>query len=769
LRHRFHIESLSGPKVTTFLSLLGPPSLTVSHDEGAPRPGPGPGIKGLALLAYLTLEPGPHTRDELAALLWGESPEAAARGSLRQVLLLIRQNLGDVLRVDRQTVELVAPPACEVTTFLATVRDSPGEAVAIDVPRFLGGFTLRDAPAFDDWAERKRRELVQRYQQALRGLVQASMAKSRWREARGWADRWLASDPLSDEATRLLLETLYLSGDRAGALARFREYRDRLARELESEPSAALLALAGRIEAETQAAPQPPAADPAAPRAPAFESPLVGREAQWHMLTEAWGAAAGGTGRVVLLEGGSGLGKTRVAEEFSHWALTQGVTVVRGRGYDPNAGIPYAPVAEALRGLLSAPGLAGTAPEWLAEASRLLPEVRQRFPALPEPAVPTDAAERWRLFEGLAQLVLAVAAERPTLLLIDDLHGCDGETCGLLRFLARRLEREPVMLLLTLSPGELEPEMPAARLADALRTEHRAAGVVLSPLTEEDVWHLIHEMGRIKAPAGGRRFAQRVFQLAQGNPFYTIELVKTLFAAGVFGATPLSLEWVAWAPAKLDEYRPIELPRTVRDSVAARITKLPPPLREVLDVVAVAGQGVGPELLARVREVSRVRATGTAAALVKRQLLVEEEGRFRCAHRVIQDVVREDLTPVGRLELHRALALALEALTPEEGREEVAGRIARHADQGGEPVLANRYALLACEAAARRYGFEEALAWLDLAAAAARPGAEQEEVSRRATLLLQTAGWEHPPRAVRRPGTPAWGIQREDLDLRVVE
>lgn len=180
----------------------------------------------------------------------------------------------------------------------------------------------------------------------------------------------------------------------------------------------------------------------------------------------------------------------------------------------------------------------------------------------------------------------------------------------------------------------------------------------------------------------------------------------------MFGATPLSLEWVAWAPAKMGDYHPIELPRTMRDAIAQRIARLPQGLRDVLDTVAVAGQGVRPELLAAVQEIPRVRAAGMAAPLVKRQLLMEE-GVFRCAHRVIQDVVREDLTPASRLELHRALALGLEALTPSETGDEVAGGIASHADQGGEPALAHRYALRASEAAARRYAFEEALAWLD--------------------------------------------------------
>jgi hypothetical protein len=178
---------------------------------------------------------------------------------------------------------------------------------------------------------------------------------------------------------------------------------------------------------------------------------------------------------------------------------------------------------------------------------------------------------------------------------------------------------------------------------------------------------------------------------------------------------------------------------------------------------------VRPELAAKVHDLSRVRAAGMLDALAKRELVVEEDGQFRCAHRVIQDVVRHDLTPATRLELHRSLALALETHTPGDAKGDAAGRSASHADQGGEPALAHRYALKASEAAATRYAFEEALAWLELAAATARQGEEREEVNRRAAQLLQTTGWDHPPGPVKRPGTPAWGIRREDLDLRVVE
>ena len=93
----------------------------------------------------------------------------------------------------------------------------------------------------------------------------------------------------------------------------------------------------------------------------------------------------------MLIQGEAGVGKSRLAEEFLRWIVAQGGTVLRGHGYDVRAGIPYEPVVEVLREALRAPGLAGTAPEWLTEVTRLVPELKQRFPALSEPETPPNS------------------------------------------------------------------------------------------------------------------------------------------------------------------------------------------------------------------------------------------------------------------------------------------------------------------------------------------------------------------------------------------
>src|SRR4051812_27196946 len=112
------------------------------------------GAKSLALMAYVALEPGAHTRDELTALLWGEYPEEKAKASLRQALTHLREQAPGAVRVERTTVSLVAGEVeCDITTFLRLARESPRAAAEIPVTRFLEGLHLRRCSAFEDWAD----------------------------------------------------------------------------------------------------------------------------------------------------------------------------------------------------------------------------------------------------------------------------------------------------------------------------------------------------------------------------------------------------------------------------------------------------------------------------------------------------------------------------------------------------------------------------------------------------------------------------------------
>jgi DNA-binding SARP family transcriptional activator len=735
------------------LSLLGPPSVGLT--EGGPIL-PQPGAKALALLTYLVLEPGPHTREELAGLLWGESSETEARTSLRQVLKHLRNALGEVIQSDRGAIRAVGPIECEVRDFRSCVEKEPGRALKMDITRFLAGFSVRHAPVFEEWVAATRRDLLQRYGHALGVLTREAMGQCRWRDAFELTDRWLRCDPLSDEAARLSIEARYLSGDRGAALAQFSEYRATLLRETGYEPSRSLFNLARRVETDAAPISGRPITDEWYARAPLFEASLIGRQEEWGELVKVWKAVRRGTGRVVLIEGEAGVGKSRLAAEFLRWAVADGGTVLRGHGYDIRAGIPYEPLVEVLREALGAPGIAATSPEWLTEVTRLLPELRQRFPSLPQPAAATDPAESWRLFEGVSQLVMALAAERPMVISIDDLHWCDGDSCNLLRFLVRRTEQAPILWLGTLCVGEVEREAAAARLCRVLRAKPHARVISLGALSEDELWRMIREMGHVSTPTGARRFASRIFGVTGGNPFYVIELMKTMFA-----------QWNATADAGAEQGRELPVSQTVQDVIAERVERLPDELCEVLITIAVASTGCRTVVLSHVHGISRLHAAAVGDALVDRRLVVEEGGVYRCAHPVIAQVVRAGLTASRRQEVHRSLALSLERIMPPEDGREVAREIARHADRGEEPALAYRFALVATDEAVERYAYAEALSWLDLAAGNARGPSETDAVNRLTAEVLEAAGWSEVPPLTKLGGPITRDLEREDFDLPV--
>jgi predicted ATPase len=472
------------------------------------------------------------------------------------------------------------------------------------------------------------------------------------------------------------------------------------------------------------------------------------------------------TSRIALIEGEPGVGKTRLADDFLHWVASQGGIVLRGRGYDAHAGAPFGAVIEALRSAIDAPGVAGVDPEWLGEIARVLPEIRRRFAGLPEASLANGAADGWRLFEAIGQVLLAIAEDSPVVILIDDLQWCDADSCSLLHFLVRRLAEARVLWCATFTLGEIERDAPAARLARAFRATRDSTSLVLSSLSEDDVWRLIRELARVDAPDGARRLAGRIHEATAGNPFYVIELLKTLFAQEVLTVDPATDAWIV-RPAAITDTTPELLSPSVHDAIAERIECLPDHVHSLLVSIAVAGRGCRTDTLSHLHGISRLHAAALGDALVERHLAVEEDGVYRCAHPIIASVVRGRVSTSRRREVHRAIALALELLLPKgrvpDGAD--SGEIARHAEQAGERSMAYRYALLASDACGQRCAYDEALSWLDLASGAADAAEESEAVDRITARILELAGWREAP-PVRAPVSASLGaVIQSDLDL----
>src|ERR687897_296457 len=459
------------------IALLGPPRV---ERDGAPievdtR-------KAIALLAYLAMQPERHGRDAVAGLLWPDYDTEHARGALRRTLSTLNKAVGPGwLAADRTTVGFARTSfwldVAEFQALLAGRRDHghPPEdacpacvaplAAAAGLHRgdFLAGFSLRDSTSFDDWqyfqAERLRRELAG----TLERLATAQIGRHHWDDAVDAARRWLALDPLHEPAHRQLMRIYTWSGRRGAALRQFQACQRVLEEELGVEPLEETVAVheaiqanrlppppapAGAVDSSAAARgapePHPPGVGgPAREGSPTGEGahpavhtplvPLVGREREWAALLDAYAGVAA-DGRLVVIEGEAGIGKTRLADELAGHARSLGASVVRGRCYEEETGVAYGPFIEGLRGVLAAgPPLDQVPRHWLAEARRLLPQLVEAHPDPPHPGpldVPADArlrrlaaetrrAGRGSVLElprldaaGVAELVSAVAPAR---------------------------------------------------------------------------------------------------------------------------------------------------------------------------------------------------------------------------------------------------------------------------------------------------------------------------------------------------------------------
>jgi predicted ATPase len=574
------------------------------------------------------------------------------------------------------------------------------------------------------------------------------------------AQRWVAAAPMSSSANAAYIEALFMMGHRDQALVAYGDYRSRLATELGESPEPDVVALAERVRTAVNQPARRQATEEWYAAAPSFDGDLVGRAREWESMTRAWRKVGSGRSSLVVVEGDVGVGKTRLTGDYSRWVNASGGTVFRGRAFDVRGGAAFGPVIEAIRSSIDAPGIAGTDPQWLAEVARVVPELRSHFPGLSAVAAPATT-DSWRLFEGIAQMLMAVAEETPVAVLIDDLHWCDADSCALLLSLIRRLESAPVLWCLTFSTGAVDRDTAAARLVRALRAFPHAVPVALRPLSEDDVWQLLRGLGRVSAPTGARRLAARIHEVTTGYPFYVMELLKTLFAQRWLTVDPETGEWIVQPQADAGL---LTLAPSLHEAIGERIECLPDDLSAVLISIAVSPLGCSTNVLSHMHGISRLRAAAFGDALVERHLAIEDDRVYQCAHPVIARVVRDSLGASRRREVHRSLALALEAAAPAGAEVTDPGAIARHAEQGGERAMAYRYAMKAAEGCAARFASEEALTWLDLAAGVASGLADTDAVNRLTARLLEQSGFRETP-TLQWPVVASGGFAVTDLDL----
>jgi DNA-binding CsgD family transcriptional regulator len=434
---------------------------------------------------------------------------------------------------------------------------------------------------------------------------------------------------------------------------------------------------------------------------------LVGRAHELEALAALAAASADGRCEMVLVAGEAGVGKTRLLEEAR--ARHPEVRTLWGACLEQLRSLPYAPLAEALRG----------APDALAD-----PVLRRLLPELDDGAGPDAESEqqRHRIAQALAAFLARAAADGPLLLALEDLHWADGATIDLLGVLVRRLVDHPVLLLASYRSDELQDRPDLGAVAADLTRRRLARELHLAPLEPAQVEEMLQATLGAYGPIG-HDFAEAVHARTDGNPLHVEELLRTLLE--VHGEEGV---WDRRAIAAL------EVPVTIQETIMRRVARLDAPARALLRVGAVLGQRFELEPARRVAGLAEDDAFDALRALVHQQLVAEDRGsgELRFRHALTRDTVYGRLLVAERRRLHREVAAVLEDLRGASA----AAELVLHHEAAGDDVRARELALQAGRRAASLGAIADARAQYETALRLGRDA----EVLRRLGLLAYAAG-----------------------------
>jgi DNA-binding SARP family transcriptional activator/Tfp pilus assembly protein PilF len=590
--------------------------------------------KAVALLAYLAVTGGPQARELLVDLLWPDTDPDRGRAALRRTLSALRSALGGRwVAVTRAAVALdTDPDAVDVTRFrdlTASAGEGPSAvepltaAVTLHRDDLLAGFGLRDSVRFDDWQRDAGGMLRAELERALDRLVAALEASGRPDDAVPHARRRLALDPLHEPAHRTLIRLYAASGRRSEALSQYRECVRVLDRELGVRPLAETTEIYNAVnEGRPLAAPEP-AATPAPPEA-AQAAPLVGRAAEWKAVV-AEHAACATDGRIVVIEGEAGVGKTRLGEELAAAVRDGGHVAAVARSHEGESGIAFGLAAAALRAALESAGpepLADVPDHWRAEAARLVPEVGGGRPA----AGPDSVAAQQRLFEGIAQVLAALVCSRsPGLLFLDDLQSADPASLAAAGYLVRRLAGRPMLVVAAWRSEEIGADHAVLR-----RTADRVIRLVR--LTRAEV-------AELAASAGMAERAPELFAETEGLPLFVVEYLAALHDPAEDGGLPVG----------------------VRELLAARLDGIGETSSQLLTAAAVIGRTFDVDTVRAAAGRGEDETAGALEELTRRGLLVERDAGYEFSHDKLLAVAYERAGLARRRLLHRRVADTLTA------------------------------------------------------------------------------------------------------------
>ncbi len=666
-----------------------------------------------ALFVYLACQHGrAFSREHLAGLLWPEQEEDGARHALRQALYNLRSALpgrdsanppllvshGEI-RINPSAGLWVDVHAFEDSIKRGAARDAADPhhlATAVQLYRgdFLAGFFVRDSTSFEEWLIAEQERLREATVEALRTLIESYRKRGEYRFGLHYARRLVALEPLAEEPRRTLMRFYAMTGRRSQALAEYEDLVALLDRELGVDPLAETREVYESIrdDAPTQGI---PIAD-GEPIGPII--PLAGRRGAWEKLRESWRRTLSGETPVTVVEGETGIGKTRLIRTFLDAVSgSRRIVVLRGAGRPSSLPTPFLPWLDLLRGAFDeaaeggGPDPAALAPEKFADLVRLLPELGPRRPELAGPAPLKRATDRRRMFETTVDYLAAFCAAGsgmatvPLVIFIDDLHLVDEDSLELLRAAIARLHGRPCWFLLateTISEAEASPYLrtivESAERVELRRFDGAAVGEIAVSLVGDD---------------RASELTRWLMERSRGLPFAIAELINLLWDEGLL--TPG--ENGTWQLASSLATSVVPTGGQLGALLGERVRRLPSSIRRLAIQAAFAGWSFEAELLQKAADEHPAVVEIALELLLKRWLIRQSirywsnfarasdvilwkrgarRGSFEFAHQQVREALASSVAPARQRALHARVAAALETIAAdhlESHSEELAG------------------------------------------------------------------------------------------------
>ncbi|MFC4453980.1 BTAD domain-containing putative transcriptional regulator [Deinococcus sonorensis] len=661
------------------LRLLGPPALAAPDGREVRLE-----RKTLALLATLALE-GTLPRARLAQLLWPDTPGGAARNNLVHLLRRAKGTFGEALVEGADELTLTPNLRVDVRALASATPADP-----LPLGEFLSGTEFDDLPELADWLLVWRDTLAAQRTTLLTTWAAQAEADGDVAGALGQAGRLMDLDPLSEDAYRLAMRLQYRAGDRSAALQTYQRCKEILARELGETPSPQTVQLARDIDRGNLAVDVTPVrAVRPLPLAVLRPPLLVGREAAWAQMEEAWRL-----GQTIYVTGDAGIGKTRFVQDFVGSKGRALYLPARPGSQD----VPFSAAARNVRArLAAAPHV--TLPDWVRrELARVLPEMRGD-----EPPAPISSPEE-RLNYFLAHLeVVRRTAHGFAGIITDDVQYYDQATVELGAFFLTQstplgAQGEVPRHVLVYRRGTL-PEVTQER-QDQLVQAKLAVRIDLPPLDEAAVEALLDELRASDAFCAPPGLAGELQRLTGGNAQFLLDAIRHMYRTGEFSVTD-ALRLHARGAARL---------------IAERLTHLSVPALQAARAAAVLRDEFTLEVVAAVLGVGLLDLASAWEELEDTQVMHGE----RFSHDLVQEVVLDGTPPAIRRLLHRSAARVLPGLGVHPGR------VAQHWLDADDLRQAAPWLMRAGEAAEGTSRPVEAAAFYGRAAAAYRELQDQE-------------------------------------------